>query len=66
MEKQKLEISLEQLKGAVKVDLDAAIYFLQALRLHPEILDKCTEMLHEAHTKSAALIDTVQNTKIES
>lgn len=55
MEKQKLEISLEQLKGAVKVDLDAAIYFLQALRLHPEILDECTEMLHEAQDRKSVV-----------
>nr|QJB20577.1 MAG: hypothetical protein [Microvirus sp.] len=54
---------LETLKNAAKLDLDAAIYFLQALRAHPEIIDLMVQELHRFHTETPAAIDLVTRTK---
>jgi len=51
--------SRETLRKAVILDLDAAIYFLHALKEHPDLLNELSDKLHERYTRGASLIDQV-------
>lgn len=55
--KKKEPISKETLRKAMTLDLDAAIYFLMALKENPDVLDIVCDKLHERYTRGASLID---------
>lgn len=53
----KKPISKETLRKAMTLDLDAAIYFLMALKENPDLLDQVCHKLHDRYTRGASLID---------
>lgn len=58
--------SQETMRKAMALDLDAAIYFLHALKENPDVIDDICKKLHDRYAKSAALIDSMPSSQLKA